>query len=70
MISLLEIDRGGVILTAFFSIKRKKSISPFSFALSTNFVAIIDKNGKEFGRVIGEINFASKDFFDLMKKYN
>ena len=31
---------------------------------------MIDKNGEEFGRVIGEIDFASEDFLNLMKKYN
>ena len=31
---------------------------------------LIDKNGEEFGRVIGEIDFASEDFLNLMKKYN
>ena len=30
---------------------------------------IIDKDGKEFGRVIAEIDFASEEFFNLMKKY-
>jgi thiol-disulfide isomerase/thioredoxin len=30
---------------------------------------LIDKDGKEFGRVIGEIDFASEDFLNLMKKY-
>ena len=30
---------------------------------------LIDKNGKEFGRVIGEIDFASDFFIRLMKKY-
>jgi len=30
---------------------------------------LIDKNGKEFGRVIGEIDFASDYFINLMKKY-
>ena len=30
---------------------------------------LIDKNGKEFGRVIGEIDFASDYFLKLMKKY-
>ena len=29
---------------------------------------LIDKNGKEFGRVIGEIDFAGEDFLKLMKK--
>jgi len=30
---------------------------------------LIDKDGKEFGRVIGEIDFASNYFLDLMKSY-
>jgi thiol-disulfide isomerase/thioredoxin len=30
---------------------------------------LIDKNGDEFGRVIGEVDFASEDFVDLIKKY-
>ena len=30
---------------------------------------LIDKNGEEFGRVIGEVDFASEEFFNLMKKY-
>ena len=30
---------------------------------------LIDKNGKEFGRVVGEINFMSKDFIELLKRY-
>ena len=30
---------------------------------------LIDKEGKEFGRVIGEIDFASDFFLELMKKY-
>ena len=30
---------------------------------------LIDKNGKEFGRVVGEIDFVSDDFLKLMKKY-
>jgi thiol-disulfide isomerase/thioredoxin len=30
---------------------------------------LIDKNGKEFGRVIGEINFMNKDFIELLKRY-
>ena len=30
---------------------------------------LIDKNGEEFGRVIGEVDFASEDFLNLMKKY-
>ena len=30
---------------------------------------LIDKEGKEFGRVIGEIDFASDYFIELMKKY-
>ena len=30
---------------------------------------LIDKNGDEFGRVIGEINFVSDEFINLIKKY-
>jgi thiol-disulfide isomerase/thioredoxin len=30
---------------------------------------LIDKNGKEFGRVIGEIDFFDKSFINLLKKY-
>ena len=30
---------------------------------------LIDKNGDEFGRVIGEVDFASEDFVNLIKKY-
>ena len=30
---------------------------------------LIDKDGKEFGRVIGEVDFASEDFLNFMKKY-
>ena len=30
---------------------------------------LIDKNGEEFGRVIGEVDFASEEFLNLMKKY-
>ena len=30
---------------------------------------LIDKEGKEFGKVIGEINFASDEFVNLLKKY-
>jgi thioredoxin-related protein len=30
---------------------------------------LIDKNGNEFGRVIGEINFVSDDFISLIKEY-
>ena len=30
---------------------------------------LIDKNGKEFGRVIGEVDFMSSDFINLIKKY-
>ena len=26
-------------------------------------------DGKEFGRVIGEVDFASEDFLNLMKRY-
>ena len=30
---------------------------------------LIDKNGKEFGRVVGEIDFTDKNFISLLKKY-
>ena len=30
---------------------------------------LIDKNGKEFGRVVGEIDFVNKDFIELLKRY-
>ena len=30
---------------------------------------LINKNGNEFGRVIGEIDFVSDDFISLIKKY-
>jgi len=30
---------------------------------------LIDKNGKEFGRVVGEVDFNSKIFSELLKKY-
>ena len=30
---------------------------------------LIDKNGKEFGRVLGEIDFSSNDFIKFIKKY-
>ena len=30
---------------------------------------LINKNGKEFGKVIGEIDFANKEFINLIKKY-
>jgi hypothetical protein len=30
---------------------------------------LIDKNGDEFGRVIGEVDFVSADFISLIKKY-
>ena len=30
---------------------------------------LIDKDGKEFGRVIGEVDFFDKTFIDLLKKY-
>ncbi len=30
---------------------------------------LIDKEGKEFGKVIGEIDFASDEFVNLLKKY-
>ena len=31
---------------------------------------LINKNGDEFGRVVGEIDFYSEDFLNLIKKYN
>jgi hypothetical protein len=30
---------------------------------------LIDKNGQEFGRVIGEVDFFDKSFISLLKKY-
>jgi thioredoxin-related protein len=30
---------------------------------------LIDKNGNEFGRVIGEVDFISEDFLNIIKKY-
>ena len=30
---------------------------------------LINKNGQEFGRIIGEVNFFDKSFIDLLKKY-
>ena len=30
---------------------------------------LIDKNGKEFGRIVGEIDFTEKNFIKLLKKY-
>ena len=30
---------------------------------------LINKNGEEFGRVIGEIDFNDKKFIELLKKY-
>ena len=30
---------------------------------------LINKDGKEFGRVVGEIDFNNKDFIKLLKKY-
>ena len=30
---------------------------------------LIDKNGKEFGRIVGEIEFNNDDFIALLKKY-
>ena len=30
---------------------------------------LIDKNGDEFGRVIGEVDFVSEEFINLIKKY-
>jgi thiol-disulfide isomerase/thioredoxin len=31
---------------------------------------LIDKNGMEFGRVVGEIDFYNSEFVELLKKYN
>ena len=30
---------------------------------------LINKNGKEFGRVVGEVDFKSEEFIKLLKKY-
>ena len=30
---------------------------------------LIDKNGKEFGRVVGEIDFNNEEFIKILKKY-
>ena len=30
---------------------------------------LINKDGKEFGRVVGEVNFNSEEFIKLLKKY-
>ena len=30
---------------------------------------LIDKNGKEFGRVVGEIDFTNQEFIKILKKY-
>jgi thiol-disulfide isomerase/thioredoxin len=30
---------------------------------------LIDKKGKEFGRIIGEVDFLDADFINLLKKY-
>jgi hypothetical protein len=30
---------------------------------------LINKEGKEFGKVIGEIDFASEEFIKLLRKY-
>jgi len=30
---------------------------------------LIDKKGKEFGRIIGEVDFLDEDFINLLKKY-
>ena len=30
---------------------------------------LIDKNGNEFGRIVGEIDFSSKEFLNFIKKY-
>ena len=31
---------------------------------------LINKEGEEFGRVVGEIDFSSEEFINLLKKYN
>ena len=31
---------------------------------------LIDKKGKEFARVLGEVNFYDKKFIEFLKKYN
>ena len=30
---------------------------------------LINKEGKEFGRIVGEINFTDEKFIELLKKY-
>ena len=30
---------------------------------------LINKNGEEFGRIVGEVNFVDKEFIELLKKY-
>jgi hypothetical protein len=30
---------------------------------------LIDKNGREFGRVVGEVDFNNKEFTKILKKY-
>jgi hypothetical protein len=30
---------------------------------------LIDKNGNEFGRVIGEVDFVGESFLNIIKKY-
>ena len=30
---------------------------------------LIDKNGKEFGRIVGEIDFTDENFISLLKNY-
>ena len=30
---------------------------------------LIDKNGNEFGRVVGEVDFSSEEFINLLKRY-
>ena len=30
---------------------------------------LIDKDGKEFGRIVGEVDFVDKEFIELLKKY-
>ena len=30
---------------------------------------LIDKDGKEFGRIVGEIDFTDKEFIKILKNY-
>ena len=30
---------------------------------------LINKDGKEFGRIVGEIDFVNKEFIEILKKY-